>query len=387
MPSVSVPAGFRDEELAKVPLPTSIAFTPDRRMLVSTQAGRLHLLGSGKRTTLLDLSQRACSRKERGLLGLAVDPAFGMNEHIFLFYTARSATGCVNRVSRFNLDPANRIDPGSETVLIDNISSKNGNHNGGDLQFGPDGHLYVGVGDGGCDYDGPGCHEKNDASRDPHALIGKVLRITKTGGIPDDNPFTGPGTETCALRGRTERGKFCRETFLMGLRNPFRMAFDPDPDGPPRLFVNDPGQNRWEEINEAFGGADYGWNSREGRCVNQSPKDCSGPPPGMTDPIFDYPHTKAEGCRAITGGAFAPRSSWPEPFGGAYLFADFGCGEIFRLEPRAGGGYRSVQFAGNFGRWSLVHMVFGPDGPRTSLYLTSYANGGEVHRLSYIEAP
>ncbi len=135
----------------------------------------------------------------------------------------------MNRVSRFTLGEDDRIDPSSELILIDGIPSPGGNHNGGDLAFGKDNHLYVSVGDGGCDYTGDsGCAGSNDAARDRHVLLGKVLRVTASGGIPSDNPFQGAGTARCNLTGRTEAGTLCQETYAWGLRNPFRLGFDPN---------------------------------------------------------------------------------------------------------------------------------------------------------------
>jgi glucose/arabinose dehydrogenase len=114
-------------------------------------------------------------------------------------------------------------------------------HNGGDLHFGKDDYLYITVGDGGCDYAGDsGCAGQKDASRDSHILLGKVLRITRDGGIPATNPYTGTDSARCNLTGRTDPGKKCQETFASGLRNPFRFAFDPNASGT-RFFINDVG--------------------------------------------------------------------------------------------------------------------------------------------------
>ena len=220
-------------------------------------------------TPALNLSSRICSDSERGLLGVAVDPQFNSNRYVYLFYTFDKFNNCatntanvpVNRVSRFTLSTNNVIDPQSERVLINNIPSYAGNHNGGDLGFGKDGLLYVSVGDGGCDYAGnSGCAASNDAARDKHALLGKMLRITKTGGIPTGNPFRGANTARCNVSGRTQVGKTCQEIFATGLRNPFRIAFAPNVTGT-KFFINDVGQDAWEEIDQSRRGADYGWNS------------------------------------------------------------------------------------------------------------------------------
>jgi glucose/arabinose dehydrogenase len=377
----TVPAGFTDQLVATVPAPTAIAFTPDGRGLIATQSGRLRVLTSGGTllaTPALDLSAKICANSERGLLGVAVDPAFATNGFVYLYYTFNKAGDCgaatVNRVARVTLSPANTA--GSEVVLIDNIPSPAGNHNGGDLHFGKDGNLYVSVGDGGCDYAGGGCAGANDAARDRHVLLGKILRITPTGGIPADNPFQGAGTARCNTTGITTAGTWCQETYAWGLRNPYRIAFDPNAAGT-RFYINDVGQGAWEEIDLGAAGADYGWNVREGFCVNGSTTNCGPPPTGMTNPLFAY--GRSDGCVSITGGAFVPSGVWPAAYQGKYLFADFGCGKIFRLDPNGAGGFTRVDFA--TGATSIVHLAFGPVASTQALYYTTYAAGGQVRRI------
>jgi len=194
----AVPTGFSDELVTSVPAPTALAFTPDGRMLITTQAGALRVLQNGVlvATPAVDLASRLCSNSERGLLGVAVDPAFAANGFVFLYYSYNRAgdcgTGTVNRVARFVMT-GNTLT--GEVVLLDNIPSPNGNHNGGDLNFGKDGMLYVSVGDGGCDYPGgtpSGCAGNNDASRDRHSLVGKILRIDRNGQFPPTTPSPGP---------------------------------------------------------------------------------------------------------------------------------------------------------------------------------------------------
>ena len=374
------PAGFSDSLVAAVPAPTAAAFTPDGRLLVSSQPGRLfvHRDGTLQEEPVLDLSRIVCPRLEQGLLGIAVDPQFAANGHIYLYYTI-DRFGCVNRVSRFTV-AGNRADPGSELVLLDNIPSPNGNHIAGDMHFGKDGYLYVSIGDGGCDYAGGGCAGDNDASRDRHVLQGKILRITPTGEPAPGNPFAGPGSARCHKTGRTEAGRWCAETFAWGLRNPFRIAFDPNADTT-RFLINDVGQDHWEEIDVGQIGADYGWSLREGHCANASRTNCGKPPDGMTNPIHDYHHET--GCTAITGGAFVPEGAWPDPYDGAYLFADYTCGTIFRLVHNADDTYASKPFVTGLGVGSAVHMLFGPASSGPALYYTTYANGGEVHRIEY----
>ena len=168
---------------------------------------------------------------------MAVDNAFATNHFIYLFYTFKKFGGCefntpnapVNRVSRFVLGNNDVVQPSSQTVLIDNIPSPSATHNGGDLEVGKDNNLYVSVGDGGCDFRGDsGCGLANDAARDMGGLSGKILRITGSGGIPADNPFQGSGTARCNVTGSTTVSQKCRETYATGLRNPFRIAGDPN---------------------------------------------------------------------------------------------------------------------------------------------------------------
>ena len=179
------PARREDALVTNIGGPTAIAFTPDGRLLITTQGGQLRVYQNGNLlgAPALDLSSRVCANSERGLLGVAVDPDFTNNRFIYLYYTFNKFSTCptgqptnglnpVNRVARFILDSDNIVVPGSEIILIDNIHSPNGNHNGGDLQFGRDGFLYVGVGDGGADYAGDsGGAGANDAARYPHPPI------------------------------------------------------------------------------------------------------------------------------------------------------------------------------------------------------------------------
>jgi glucose/arabinose dehydrogenase/PKD repeat protein len=386
--SDAVPVGFEDRLVASLSLPTALAFTPDGRLLIAEKVGRLRVYKAGAllATPALNLGSKACSNSERGLLGIAVDPAFSSSRYVYLFYTFNkygscentSANRAVNRVSRFTLSDANVIDSSSERVLVDNIPSWGGNHNAGDLRFGKDGYLYVSVGDGGCDYAGDsGCGGSNDASRDQHVLIGKILRLTPGGGIPPGNPFQGADSARCNLTGRTDAGKKCQETYAWGLRNPFRIAFDPDAAGT-RFYVNDVGQNLWEEVDLGQVGADYGWNVREGFCATGSTTNCGPAPAGMTNPLYAYGHS-ATGCASITGGAFVPDGAWPSSYDPAYLYGDYVCGKIFALTPTGGGLSRS-EFTSAA---SIVAMAFGPYGGSRALFYTSLQSGGEVHRVAY----
>src|SRR5438105_5325164 len=137
-------------------------------------------------------------------------------------------------------------------------------------------------------------------------------------------------------------GTTCQEVFAMGLRNPFRAAFDPNAPGV-RFYIDDVGSHTWEEIDEGQAGADYGWPDREGPCVKDSDVDCGPPPPGVTNPIYWYHHEPPNGG-AITGGAFVPNGVWPAAYDGAYLFAEYVFGKIEQLVPQPGGGFTAVDF-------------------------------------------
>jgi glucose/arabinose dehydrogenase len=382
--AATLPAGFTDTLVASVTSPTSIAFTPDGRLLVTTQTGAVRIIQNGSLLAqpALDLGTAVCTTDEMGLLGITPDPAFASNGFVYAYYTRNKSGTCVNRVSRFTLS-GNTISPSSELVLVDEIPAPGGNHNAGDVQFGKDGLLYASVGDGYCDYAGnSGCGHANDAARDQNVLVGKILRITSTGGIPASNPFQGAGTARCNVTGRTSAGNKCQETFAWGLRNPFRIAFDSNAAGT-RFYINDVGQSTWEEVDNGVAGADYGWSDREGPCANGSDTNCGPPPAGMTNPIYWYSHAEST-CNAITGGAFVPNGLWPSTYDNGYLYTDYTCGKIFLLKSNGSGGFTRSEFASAAG--AVVNVRFGPSPVGQALYYTNYDNGGEIHRIAFTGA-
>jgi len=397
--AITLPASYTDSLVATVGQPTALAFTPDGRLLITTQPGRLRIVAGGTLlpTPALDLNARLCTNSERGLLGVAVDPDFATNRHIYLFYTFNKFNTCatnianvaVNRVSRFTLADTNTVDPASERVLVDNIPSTAGNHNAGDLHFGPDGLLYISVGDGGCQLGDPSrCAGQNTTASRLDVLLGKMLRIHKDGSIPTDNPwFAAAGSRRCGNPAGVPAGTGpCQENYATGLRNPFRFAFQP---GTSTFFINDVGQGLWEEIDEGIKGADYGWNTREGHCANNSTTNCGAPPAGMTNPLFDYKHgtnnasSPFQNCNSITGGAFAPAGAWAPEDDHAYFFSDYVCGKVFKLTRGPDDTVSVSAFATGLGGSSAVTLRFGPSGSDQALYYTTYANGGEVRRIDY----
>jgi glucose/arabinose dehydrogenase len=379
--SAAVPPNFVDQLVASAGgTATALAFTPDGRLLITTQGGTLRVYQNGQLLATPALtfpSSQICTDFERGLLGVAVDPDFANSQYIYLFYTFRNgASACSgsttpkNRVSRFVLPPSNVVSLGGETVLVDNMPSPNGNHNGGDVKFGRDGYLYISVGEGG----------NASAARLQHVLTGKVLRITRDGGIPATNPFQGANTARCNVTGMTTAGNRCQETFAWGFRNPYRFAFDPNAAGTV-LRINDVGQSDREEIDLGQAGADYGWNCREGTRVNSTSGACNPTPTGMVDPIYEYSHgttvpgTTASNCGAITGGAFVPNGLWPG-YDGTYIFGDYVCGWLFRLS--ATSPYAAADFGTGVG--GVIATTFGPFNSTQALY---YSTGSQVRRIFY----
>ncbi len=389
----TVPAGFTDSLVAAVAAPTALAFTPDGRLLITSQTGQLRVYQNGSLlgAPALDFltawpARHICTDFERGLLGVAVDPNFVTNQHIYLFYTAvvtpslvtnnaacqtngvgRNSANVVNRVSRFTVS-GNTVATTTETILVDNIPSLNGNHNGGDVHFGADGLLYISAGDSGTG---------GALARALDTLAGKILRINSDGTIPTGNPYaSASGARHCGHPAGVPGGTGpCQEIIAHGLRNPYRFAFRPNSNA---FYINDVGQNTWEEIDAGQVGADYGWNVREGPCANGV--SCSPPftPSAYTDPVHAYRHDTTS-CGSITGGAFVPGGLWPASYDNAYLFGDYVCGKIFQMG--APGSFTSTEFGNNLG--GVVHMAFGPYSNTVALHYTTYGSGGQVRRVVY----
>lgn len=374
-----VPPGFSDTLVASVPAPTALGFTPDGRMLISARAGQLRIYQNNTLLATPALTLTVCANRERGFLGVAVDPNFASNNYIYVFYTYNKFNQCpdgepsnpsnpVNRVSRFTLPASNIISPATELVLVDNMLSLAGNHNGGDVQFGADGKLYISVGDSGTG---------GSYARLTSSLNGKILRVNTDGTYPTDNPYaSASGVRRCGDPAGVPPGTGpCGEVFAFGLRNPWRIAFRPNSN---QFYINDVGEATWEEIDDGVSGADYGWNVREGPCPRAMPNCTPGGASGYTDPIYYYNHNI--GCSSITGGAFVPAGVWPAAYDNTYLFGDIVCGKIFQLLP-SGNTYTATEFATNLG-FNVVSMVFGPYSTTQALYYAAFTSNG-VRRISY----
>lgn len=339
--AAAVPAGFSETLVASgMTAPTAMAFAPDGRLFVCQQGGQLRVIKNGILLTTPFVTVSTVLDGERGLLGVAFDPNFASNNFIYVYYTAQTPAPH-NRLSRFTANGDVAV-AGSEVVLLElnNLSSAT-NHNGGAIHFGADGKLYIAVGE----------NANPPNSQTLGNLLGKILRINADGSIPTDNPFFNTATGVN------------RAIWALGLRNPFTFDFQP---GTGRMFINDVGQNTFEEINDGIAGSNYGWPNCEGTCSNSS----------FRDPLFQYAHSGGgiTGC-AITGGVFySPAvSQFPSDYVGKYFFADLCSGFIKRFDPATG---TVADFATGISQ--PVDLKVGPDG---NLYYLAIG-GGAVFKIS-----
>jgi glucose/arabinose dehydrogenase len=361
--SATPPANFSEQIMASgLSTPTAIAFLPDRRMLVTEKGGALKLVQNGTTTTLITLP--VCTASEMGLLGVAPHPSFQSNGLVFLYRTKPSESGCASSTGRFNQVvtvqmAGDTVVPGSLTERLTGIRTDGGNHDGGTLRIGPDQKLYVSVGDTGLGDSGPPGASTNPYSQDRGALEGKVLRLELDGLTPAaGNPFIG------VVGARPE-------VYAFGLRNPFRMSFDPQTG---RLWAGDVGQATIEEIDIIQSGGNYAWP----HCEGTLPVGCqaNATPGPVIDPVFEYTHSGAGGLgNSVTGGAFATPSFGQ--LGGQYFFGDFTASKLFVAAPNAARDDigTPAEFVTNAG--GPVDIIFGPD---EALYWVAI-NVGQVRRV------
>lgn len=340
---VADPARLRvalEPVLTGLEAPTSVTGAGDgsERLFITEKTGRIRIAIENQLLAepFLDLTDRVGSTGgEQGLLGLAFHPRYRDTGWFYVNSTDRSGDTVVSRFSVSATD-RDRADPGSELVLL-TVEQPFANHNGGHLEFGPDGMLYVGLGDGGAAGD-PG-----NRAQDPQSLLGKILRLDVDAaagvGIPDDNPFV----DDPAVRD---------EIWAQGLRNPWRFAFDRETGD---LFIGDVGQNRFEEVDvegaRSPGGVNWGWRTMEGfDCFEAST--CTTE--GLSLPAAVYGHD--EGC-SVTGGIVYRGEEYPF-LDGVYLFTDFCTGRIWALAPGGPDGWAVAEV----GRTAFNVVAFGEDG-------------------------
>ncbi|MCK7592523.1 PQQ-dependent sugar dehydrogenase [Pseudomarimonas salicorniae] len=376
-----LPTGLRLMDVVSgLTQPLGVRHAGDARLFVIQQNGQIRIVSNGvlQATPFLNINAASggtapalgfSSGGERGLLGLAFDPDYASNGRFFIYFTDGAGDTVVARYQRSAAD-ANLADPSSGQVVL-RIDQDFSNHNGGDLHFGLDGMLYIGLGDGGSGNDpcnraqtlnpadlvgassggnGSDCPAdpaflNSGGDPDSRALLGKMLRIdvstggtgnercgaggSQTGyGIPADNPYaTADGV--------------CDEVYASGLRNPYRFSVDRQTGD---LWIGDVGQGAREEVDllpVGSGGLNFGWRCREGFIA--TPGITCTAPPAFTDPVYDYPRTVG---RSITGGFRyrGPETSWQ----GAYVFADFVDGRYFVADPASTGlGYAEWRQGGN----------------------------------------
>jgi glucose/arabinose dehydrogenase len=309
-----------DPELALIGTfssPTYVTAPPGdgERLFVVQQGGRIRVVRNGAilPTDFLDLTGPVLSGSERGLLSMAFAPDYATSGRFYVFYTADTPTGeLVVAEYRRSADP-DLADPSTGRTVLNIPHSSQANHNGGQLQFGPDGYLYIGTGDGG----GTGDPDRN--AQNLGSLLGKLLRIDPRPGpsgesytVPADNPLVGrPGARP--------------EIWSYGLRNPWRFSFDRQSGD---LVVADVGQGSWEEVDFAPASSgrgrsvNFGWSCWEGRHLytpNESAADCSPLPANHTPPVWEYSHSR--GC-AITGGYVLRDPALPL-LAGRYVYGDY----------------------------------------------------------------
>lgn len=332
-------------EVTGVPVPTDVAAVPGHpdRLVVLSKSGNAFLVTRGDRAGAPWFTIEVETSSELGLLGLAFHPDFATNGRFFVNANPKGGE-LRTEISRWRTDPATLSTPAREAVVLE-VAQPYQNHDAGQLAFGPDGMLYVGLGDGGFRGDPKG------HGQDRSTWLGDMLRIDVDGGdpyaVPPDNPFVGvPGVRP--------------EIWAWGLRNPWRYAFDPRG----RLVVGDVGQDTLEEIDLVGRGDNLGWNVREGdRCFSPS---TGCPTEGLVDPIWTYP--RSEGV-SVTGGVV-----WtaPGPLQGKYLFADFGSGRVWALDlPEE---RRRVDDVIALGRFDAQPVAFGRS-PEGTVWVADFRRG------------
>lgn len=336
--------------------PVAITNAGDSRLFITQQTGKI-VIWDGTRilpTPFLDLSSSISSGGERGLLSVAFHPRYGENGRFYVYYTNRSGDITIARYSVSSANP-NVADPASVSILLTIAHPVNSNHNGGQLQFGPDGFLYAGTGDGGGGGDTP-----NNA-QNTNILLGKLLRIDVDSAspyaIPPGNPFANGGGKP--------------EIWAYGLRNPWRFSFDRVSGD---LWIGDVGQDKWEEIDfqpsTSIGGENYGWHRMEGtHCFNPS-SNCQTA--DLTLPVAEYSH--ALGC-SVTGG-YRYHGTRYRRLQGLYFYSDYCSGTIWTLRQSADGSLATqTQLDTN-----LAVSSFGED-INGELYLADLS-GGAIYRVT-----
>ncbi|MCB9421005.1 MAG: PQQ-dependent sugar dehydrogenase [Ardenticatenaceae bacterium] len=333
--------------------PVYLTHAGDNRLFVVEQDGTIRIIQDGAvlPQPFLNIDPLVGSGgSEQGLLSVAFHPEYGENGRFFVYYTDNNGGTVVARY-QVSADDPNQANPDSALILL-TLPQPFSNHNGGLLKFGPDGYLYVGLGDGGS------ANDPLKAGQDTSTLLGKILRLdvdfNESGyAIPADNPFV----DDEAAR---------NEIWAYGLRNPWRFSFDRLTGD---LYIADVGQNIWEEVDfqpvDSTGGENYGWNIMEGtHCFQADTCDQTG----LVLPVVDYQHL--EGNCSVTGG-YVYRGQQFLSLYGNYFYGDYCSGKIWSLLRQPDGTWINSQV---YGRQGLLIPSFGED-VNGELYLLSYGDG------------
>lgn len=334
------PDGFQTSLLVADGLdgPSGMEIAPDGRIFILERAGKVKIYKNGQLIAqpFVDLPSEATG--DRGLIGVAFDPDYGVSNHyVYFYYTGHDL---LNHLVRFNASEDVATDGPYE--LFRTSSPSQLLHVGGSIRFGPDGKLYFAVGDNG---DGALAQRLDN----PH---GKILRINKDGSIPEDNPFFGQPGKLGAI-------------WAYGFRNPWRFQFDSQTG---KLYVGDVGNYTWDELDRVVKGGNYGWPIHEGPCTSG----CEG----FIEPIHAYHHNG--GTAAVTSGPVYHGAMFPEQYRGNLFFADYALGWIKRAELDTNGNVTAVHdFDPQAG--TVTDLKVAPDG---SMYYITYWPG-ELYRISY----
>jgi glucose/arabinose dehydrogenase len=366
---IETPRAFPNLDFAS---PVALVQVPNdpSRWFVVEQRGRIYVFENDPQVPgpdeVLDLRNRVHHEGEAGLLGMAFHPDFATNGRVYLNFTELVGARLSSVTAEFTSpDGGQTLDPDSERVLL-TVDKPATNHNGGNIAFGPDGFLYIGLGDGG------GAGDPQGNAQNPERLLGKMLRIdvnSQPGGAPygipagaAGNPFA--GNPLCNEDGSGTQA--CPEIYALGFRNPWRWSFDSQSGD---LWVGDVGQNDFEEIDIVERGENYGWDIREGAHCFEPPTGCDTQ--DLTDPVAEYGRDLGF---SITGG-YVYRGLQTTQVAGNYVFGDFG-GMIAWLQQDGAGGF-DVQ--------ELVEQSCAPPGASGALQISSFAqdSDGELYVLDY----
>ena len=316
----------------------SMAWGPDGELWLGSKQGHVWVW-RGKE--LVEVARLAISNSgERGVHGIAVDPDFEQNRHVWIYYSS-DGPPFRNRLVRFRNVEDQLVD---ETLILETPSLFGDVHNGGCIRFGPDSTIFLSTGDDS---------QQSDTSQNPDDIRGKILHINRDGSPANGNPYLDGGGDP--------------RVWAIGFRNPWRFSLQPESDN---LFIGDVGASSYEELDIGVPGGNFGWHRVEGPVPAGVP--------GMVYPIYSYPHTSEIG-HAIIAGEHANARNFPPEYNGDFFFGDFGTKEIFRMVLDGSNQLISVDVFASDTPHGPVDIRFGPDG---ALYYLTF-DGGKLFRISF----